>query len=87
MPDEPLIINPQQFDAKNAEAVLSEIREVLAKRGYLLQHRQDAMILVKVESESLMVGRAVAYVMQITPRLFEWKAIDWGGDFTKRPVS
>lgn len=87
MPEEPLIINPHADDKKDTEAVLSEIREVLAKRGYLLTHREDAMLLVKVQSETLMVGRAVAYVKQITPKLFEWKAIDWAGDFTKRPVS
>lgn len=86
MPED-LIINPQQGDQHATEEVLTELREVMAKRGYCLIHRPDAMLLVKVESDALMVGRAVAYVKQINPRLFEWKAIDWAGDFTTRPVS
>ncbi len=84
MPEEPLIINPQSSDAGETEAVLSEIRAIMAKRGYCLIHREDAMLLVKVQSDALMVGRAVAYVKQINPKLFEWKAIDWAGDFMKK---
>ncbi len=84
---EDLIIKPQTGDDVSALDVLNEIREVLRKRGYLLTHKPEAMLLVKVESEALMVGRAMAYVKQINPRIIEWKAIDWSGDFQKRPVS
>lgn len=80
MPED-LIIKPQQGDDRGAEQVLTAIRDVLAREGYLLVHRPDAMLLVKVQSEALMVGRAVAYVKQINPKLFEWKPIDWSGDF------
>ncbi len=84
MPEEPMIISPQSSDVLETESVLSEVREVMRKRGYFLMHHQDAMLLVKIESEGLMVGRAVAYVKQINPKLFEWKAIDWAGDFMKK---
>jgi hypothetical protein len=84
MPEEPLIINPHHDDEMRTESVLGEIREIMAKRGYCLLHREDAMLLVKVQSDTLMVGRAVAYVKQINPKLFEWKAIDWAGDFMKK---
>jgi hypothetical protein len=86
MPDD-IIIRPEYDDATGALSVLKELQDVLRKRGYLLTHRSDAMILVKVESDALMVGRAVGYVKQINPLLVEWKPIDWAGDFQKRPVS
>ena len=84
MPEDNLIINPQDEDDRETQAVLGELRTIMAKRGYCLVHRSDAMLLVKVQSDALMVGRAVAYVKQINPKLFEWKPIDWAGDFTKR---
>jgi hypothetical protein len=84
MPEDNLIINPQEEDDRETQAVLAELRTIMAKRGYCLVHRADAMLLVKVQSDALMVGRAVAYVKQINPKLFEWKPIDWAGDFTKR---
>jgi hypothetical protein len=80
-------VRPRIGDDALGLEVLREVQAVLKKRGYLLTHRPDAMLLVKVESEALMVGRAVAYVKQINPQLVEWKAIDWRGDFEKRPVS
>jgi hypothetical protein len=86
-PDDSIIIKPESGDTVTALDVLKEIQDVLRKRGYLLTHRDDAMLLVKVLDESTMVGRATAYVRQITPRLVEYKAIDWAGDFLKRPVS
>jgi hypothetical protein len=85
--DQKYEVRPVIGDDNYALGVLREVQEVLKKRGYLLTHRQDAMLIVKVESEALMVGRAVAYVKQINPQLVEWKAIDWRGDFEKRPVS
>ncbi len=85
--DQKYEVRPRIADDISALEVLREVQEVLKKRGYLLTHRPDAMLLVKVESEALMVGRAVAYVKQINPHLVEWKAIDWRGDFEKRQVS
>jgi hypothetical protein len=84
MPEDNLIINPQDEDDRQSASVLNELREVMQKRGYILVHRDDAMLLVKIQSEALMVGRAVAYVKQINPKLFEWKPVDWAGDFTKK---
>lgn len=87
MPDESIIIKPQSGDTLVAEDILKELCDVLRKRGYALIHRADAMILVKVLDADTMMGRAVAYVQDLTPNYMKHKSIDWSGDFTKRPVS
>ncbi len=81
MPEEPsIIIKPQSGDTVLAEDVLKEICEVLRKRGYALIHQPGHMLLGKVEGDTGMTLRGMAYVYELAPQWVKYKPIDWSGD-------
>lgn len=78
--DEPIRFNREtQEEAAEYHSVLSELSGVLKKRGYMLIHRSDTMVLVKITSDTLRTGEARVYVKQISPQFYEHAPMNWGG--------
>jgi hypothetical protein len=72
-----MIAHPESGDTVRAEEILLELQEVLKKRGYILSHQPNGIVLGKVPPGIGDQVRVIAVVRMMTPDLIEWAKIDW----------
>lgn len=89
MPGVDFVHNPILGDSDRAEDLLNEIQAVLQKRGALMIHKPDCIVLAVAEP-NIGKWRAIAQVKIIAAAVglargvVEWRPIDWADGATKQ---
>lgn len=87
MPDSAIVLPPKPGDPDRAEDLLEEIREVLQKRGALLIHRPDCMVLAVAECvdgvhwnwRAIAQVKLIAAAVGLAPGRIDWRPVVWSG--------